>query len=328
MNFAIPPKALEYGDYLLPFELLYRCIHNLDITNEKNKVLKTRIKDCAFSLFNSYNENGAPLNLTSEELAVLKSLSKNISLIIQKSDKGYSIAISDRSNYLEIMRSILSDSSKFTQVSISEDKQLNFIFDVEKYITELLKDLKISEVISETVYKSLKPRGSKFGILYGLCKVQKQLVDDCPPVRPNMSTTKTSTYNLAKFLVLLLDPITTNMYTIENNFEFPKEIADQEPGLFMSSLDVESLFTNITLVETISVCCDSLFSNDAKLNDTNRIDFEKLLRAALQKNFFNFEGKFDKQTDEVAMGTPLGRTLVNEFYVSMNRFGLMNVLMN
>ena len=109
-----------------------------------------------------------------------------------------------------------------------------------------------------------------------------------------MSTTKTSTYNLAKFLVLLLDPITTNMYTIENNFEFPKEIADQEPGLFMSSLDVESLFTNITLVETISVCCDSLFSNDAKLNDTNRIDFEKLLRAALQKNFFNFEGKFDK----------------------------------
>ena len=223
MNFAVPPKALEYGDYLLPFELLYRYIHNLDITNEKNKVLKTRIKDCAFSLFNSYNENGAPLNLTSEELAVLKSLSKNISLIIQKSDKGYSIAISDRSNYLEIMRSILSDSSKFTQVSISEDKQLNFIFDVEKYITELLKDLKISEVISETVNKSLKPRGSKFGILYGLCKVQKQLVDDCPPARPNMSTTKTSTYNLAKFLVLLLDPFTTSMYTVKNNLSFPKK---------------------------------------------------------------------------------------------------------
>ena len=96
----------------------------------------------------------------------------------------------------------------------------------------------------------------------------------------------------------------------------------------MSSLDVESLFGNIPLEEIISVCCDFLFSNDAKLNDTNRIDFEKLLRAALQKNFFNFEGKFYKQTDEVAMGTPLGRTLGNEFYVSMNRFGLMNVLMN
>ena len=129
-------------------------------------------------MFNSYNLNGAPLNLTSEEFAALKSLSKNKNLIIQKSDKGNSIAIIDKSDYLEKMRNILSDSSKFTQVSVTEDKQLNFIVNVEKRITDLLKDLKISEVISETVYKSLKPRGSKFGILYGLCKVHKQLIDN------------------------------------------------------------------------------------------------------------------------------------------------------
>ena len=74
LNFAIPPKTLEYADYLLPFELLYCDIHNLDITNEKKEVLKTRIKDCAFSSFYSYIENGAPLNLTSEEFAALKPL--------------------------------------------------------------------------------------------------------------------------------------------------------------------------------------------------------------------------------------------------------------
>ena len=88
LNFAIPPKTLEYADYLLLFELLYRDIHNLDITNEKKEVLKTRIKDYAFSSFNSYYENGAPLNLTPEEFAALKSLSKNKNLNIQKSDKG------------------------------------------------------------------------------------------------------------------------------------------------------------------------------------------------------------------------------------------------
>ena len=93
-------------------------------------------------MFNSYNENGAPLNLSPEEFAALRSLSKNISLIIQKSDNGNSVAIIDKSDYLEKMRSILSDSSKFTQVSISEDKQLKFLFDVEKHITDLLKDLK------------------------------------------------------------------------------------------------------------------------------------------------------------------------------------------
>ena len=82
----------------------------------------------------------------------------------------------------------------------------------------------------------------------------------------------------------------------------------------MASLDIESLFTNIPLEETISVCCDSLFSNDAKVNNINRTDFEKLSRAALQDNFFNFEGKSFKQIDGVAMVSPLGPTLTNAFF--------------
>ena len=97
-----------------------------------------------------------------------------------------------------------------------------------------------------------------------------------------MSAIKTPSYNLAKFLVPLLEPITTNIYTLKNSFEFAKEIVDQGPELFMASLDVESLFTNIPLEETVGVCCDSLFSNDAKVHNINRIDFEKRLRAALQ----------------------------------------------
>ena len=50
------------------------------------------------------------------------------------------------------MRNILSDSSKFTQFSLVEDKQLNFIVSDEKHIADLLKDIK-SKIISETVYK-------------------------------------------------------------------------------------------------------------------------------------------------------------------------------
>ena len=81
---------------LLSFELLYRDTHNLDITNEKKETLKTRINDCAFCSSNSYKENGAPLSLTPEEFAALKSLSKNKNLIIQKLDKCNSIAITDK----------------------------------------------------------------------------------------------------------------------------------------------------------------------------------------------------------------------------------------
>ena len=56
-----------------------------------------------------------------------------------------------------------------------------------------------------------------------------------------------------------------------------------------------------------------MFSNDAKVNNINRINFENLLRAALQNNFFNFEGKIYKPVDGAARGSPLGPTLANAF---------------
>ena len=89
----------------------------------------------------------------------------------------------------------------------------------------------------------------------------------------------------------------------------------------MASLDVESLFTNIPLEQTTSVCCDFLFSNNPKVN-INRIDFEKLLTAALQNNFFSFEGKIYKQIYGVAMGYPLGPMLANAFLCFHERIWL------
>ena len=104
---------LEHCWFLLSFELLYRDIRNLDISNEKKEVLKTRITDCAFSLFNSYNENEALLNLTPEEFTELKSLSKNKMLIIQKLAKGNSVAIIDKNDYLKKLWNISSESRHF-----------------------------------------------------------------------------------------------------------------------------------------------------------------------------------------------------------------------
>ena len=110
------------------------------------------------------------------------------------------------------------------------------------------------------------------------------MVDNCPPFRPIMSAIKTTTYNLVKF------PITANIFPAKTSFEFAKEIADHDQGIFVTSLDVEFPFTNIPLEEAINVCCDSLFRNDVKVYSINRIDVEKLLRAVLKNDFFNFEG--------------------------------------
>ena len=78
--FAIPSDKLECSDFLLLFELLYCDIQNLDSTDQKKQLLKFRIKDSALSSLNSYNKNSASLNLTKEEFASLKSLSKKIAV--------------------------------------------------------------------------------------------------------------------------------------------------------------------------------------------------------------------------------------------------------
>ena len=103
------------------------------------------------------------------------------------------------------------------------------------------------------------------------------MIGNCPSFRPILSAMKTP----SKQLVPILEPITTNKFTVKNSFEFAKEVIEQDSGLFMASLDVESLFTNMPLEETINISCDSLFGNEAKINNFNRNDFEKPLKMAL-----------------------------------------------
>ena len=154
-------------------------------------------------------------------------MSKNDSLIIQKSDKGKSIAIIDKDNYLQKVRNIPSDCSKFSEICIANKKYLNFLINIEKQITDLLKQLSESQVISDMEYKKLKPRSSEF---YGLCKIHKSLIENCHPFRPTLPAIKIPSYNIAKYFVPILEPITTNKFTIKNSFEFAKEVIEQDSG--------------------------------------------------------------------------------------------------
>ena len=73
-----------------------------------------------------------------------------------------------------------------------------------------------------------------------------------------ISAIGTPTYNLAMFLVKILTPLTTNEFTVKDSFSFAEKIRNQDQTLFMASLDVDSLFTNIPLDETIDICVPAL----------------------------------------------------------------------
>ena len=184
---------------------------------------------------------------------------------------------------------------------------------MEKRVKAVLKKLEQKGKIDQVVFEKVKPIGSKPGKMYGLAKIHKALVNGIPKFRPILSSIGTATYNLAKFLVPIMTPITTNEFTVSDSFKFGKDILQQDCSLFMGSLDVESLFTSIPLTETINICADNLFQQAKSLQNLSKSDFKALLTSACKESLFLFNGQFYSQTDGVSMGSPLGPTLANAF---------------
>ena len=95
---------------------------------------------------------------------------------------------------------------------------------MENRVTDVLKNLRDKKEIFIEQYKNLSPSGSRPRIMYGLVKVHKTVTDDLPSFRPILSAIGIPTYKLAKFLVLILELLTTKEYTFKGFFTFAKEL--------------------------------------------------------------------------------------------------------
>ena len=312
LNFLNPPRRLDYAHHMLRFELLFRDINKNEIPNEDKEFIKTKLKDFAFTSFRSHNYN-SETNLTKNERLALNSLSNNKNITIQKSDKVNSVVLLDKDEYLEGVSKILNNNAKFEMLQFDHDKELNYILNLEKKIINVLKDLNNKEEITEVNYNHLHPCGSRPGILCGMAKVHKPVTDRCPSLRPILSAINTPSYKLAKFLVPLLTPLTSNDFTIKDSFSFAEEVSSFDCAHYITSFDIESLFTNIPLKETINICIDTLFENNTKVNNLTKESFRSLLKLATLDSFFIFNGKYYKQKDGVAISSPLDPTLANVF---------------
>ena len=215
------------------------------------------------------------------------------------------------------MEELLSDTSKFEKIQFNPkykiNQELRYLMDMDTVINNCLDELHSSGHLSDDDYKYLKPVGSNPGILYGCCKVHKPTQGQSPPFRPILSAIGTASYNIAKFFVPVLNELSVNNHTVKDSFSFAADIVKQDPSLYMSSFDVDSLFTNIPLDETINICVEKLFTNKRKIKGLTKNQCKELLSLATKQSFFVFNHVYYKQLDGVAMGSPLGPTLANIF---------------
>ena len=228
---------------------------------------------------------------------ILPNLRKNKNIVIQKSGKGNSVVIVNKADYLDKMENPLNDARKFEKINLRNDGILNFAVSQEKLDDNILKKLVATNSISEETRRSLKPVETKPGIMYGLCRVNKDVIDNCPPFRPILSAINTPTYKLAKFLVPILKSLTSNEYTVKDSFACAEEIVEQDSEFSMGSLDVDFLFTNIPLEESIDICANTLFENTEKVEALSKIEFKELLSLATKESYFIFNGKLYKMVD-------------------------------
>ena len=68
-------------------------------------------------------------NLTASEFKVLRHLSKNKNIMIQKGDKDNTIVIVDKISYISAIEEILNDHTKFCRLDIPAGKEINYIRD-------------------------------------------------------------------------------------------------------------------------------------------------------------------------------------------------------
>ena len=147
--------------------------------------------------------------------------------------------------------------------------------------------------------------------MYGLPKVHKAGY----PIRPIISATGTYSYKLAKYLDSILKPLlNNNRYIITDTFDFVNRVAQvTDSTLKMGSFDVESLFTNVPVKETIEIVLDRAYAKSKLFHGIERVDLKKLLGMALQKSHFHFCGQVFDQIDGVSMGSPLAPLMAQFF---------------
>ena len=92
----------------------------------------------------------------------------------------------------------------------------------------------------------------------------------------------------------------------------------------MASFDVESLFTNIPLQESIDFCVENLFEGRTHIDNLSKDSFREVITRTMFESLILFDQHFYKQHDGVSMGFPLGPTLTDDFLCHHEKMWLQN----
>ena len=141
--------------------------------------------------------------------------------------------------------------------------------------------------------------------------------------RPIIAQVGTYTYKASQVIADYLKPlISENGSIIKNTQNFPEMLKSQPPlaeGEEYVSYDVESLFTNVPVRDTIDFIIDEIYNQHKLKPIASRLVFKRLLLKLSTENVFIFNEKFYKQIDGCTMGGPLSVIFANIFMTKLEK---------
>ena len=126
---------------------------------------------------------------------------------------------------------------------------------------------------------------------------------DGVPLRPILSMVGTAQQTVASCLLPVLQPVLEhfNRFCIKDSFS--KIIRNFiSTDMFTCSFDVRSLYTNVTLKETIEICCDVLFRSSLPKPTFPDSVFKHLINLATSSVEFSYNNIMNQQIAGGAMG--------------------------
>ena len=172
----------------------------------------------------------------------------------------------------------------------------------------------------------MKPSSNQPVMLYGTAKTHKfeeinNITKDTLKFRPIIAQTGTCYYNTAQVIGQYLKPLCAeNNFIITNTQDFASMIKEQPPlqdNEEYVSYDVESLFTNVPINETIDHILDMIYVHKKLPEICTRLVMKRLLRKLTTEGVFMFQSQFYKQTDGCTMGGPLSVIFSNIYLTKL-----------
>jgi len=315
LDFCLPIYKLNYFQYFLKFECLASRVKRLDCNAFEFSIFMNKLHSLAYKYYYNFKSYKVFSSIfTKNDIAIVKSFASNKDIVVCKPDKGRGVVVVNRDKYIESLTSIISDSSKFQIINESIEK---YTRKIEDKVNNFLRKIKSVITTPEHTIKQLHASGSAPGILYGLPKIHKTDFATRFQFRPIFAAYNNPCFKLAKYIVSILSPYTTNEYSVQNSTSFVsdlKQFNGNSDKLYMASFDVENLYTNIPLRETIDIIVNMLFiDNDSTFLGLTKKLFTQLLEIATMNSFFIFNKILYKQCDGLGMGLPQSPAYANIF---------------